>query len=163
MSYIAYYTYGWIFYCLYISGISWFSWWPRKRWKSWRSGSKRLARDSDRRNIIKKNFNFGTYFTLRWDFYISYILMPLDVMFEVIHSFIHSFIRSFYFTEHKLHKNNMKNKHTNCSSPLDRKASGTNSCPYRCTHTNTKHKAKRNTKQMSKAFACLGHVKWIFL
>jgi len=43
----------------------------------------------------------------------------------------------------------MKNKHTKCS--IGEKASGTNNCPYRCTHTNTKHtthKAKRNTKQI---------------
>jgi len=57
-------------------------------------------------------------------------------------------IHSFYFTENKLHKNIM-NVYI-LSVLLDRKASGTNNCPYRHKH---KHKtqSKKKTNQMSKA------------
>jgi len=54
-----------------------------------------------------------------------------------------SFIHSFYFTEHKLHKNNIKNKRTK-SVPQDRKASGTNNCPYRHKHKTQSKKHKAN-------------------
>ena len=44
------------------------------------------------------------------------MMIRLSFILDDVMLFIHSLIHSFYFTEHKSHKNDMKNKRTKCST-----------------------------------------------